>query len=73
MKVTNISSRARTVAATQETVEPGEQIDVPADVGKALVDQDHWSTGKAKRKEGDVNAPGKRSSEASASDTPEEG
>lgn len=34
-------------------VEPGDTIDVPADVGKSLIQQPRWSKPKSKSTEGD--------------------
>lgn len=53
MKVKSLSSSARFIAATGQTVEPGATVDVPNDVGRDLVKQpDRWEAVKS-NKEGD--------------------
>lgn len=43
MQVTNITSRALEIAETGHVVDPGDSVDVPDDVGKALTQQtDVW-------------------------------
>jgi len=59
MNVVNATSRARTVAATQQTVEPGASANVPDAVGESLLEQsDVWST-KSKKTEPAPSGAGK--------------
>ena len=43
MRIKNLSSGERSIAATDDTVPPGGTVDVPAEVAKALLEQeDVW-------------------------------
>jgi len=62
MNVVNATSRARTVAATQQTVEPGASANVPDAVGESLLEQsDVWS--KSKKTEPAPSGAGKTGDE----------